>query len=57
MEVQLNLLLIRLILITHRKPIIPIGARAGTDTGGAGGASATTTKPGDPLSSPSARAS
>ena len=52
MEVQLNLLLSLIIPIIHSKPIramIPIGARVGTDTGGVGGASATTTKPGDPL--------
>ncbi len=33
--------------------MIPDGASAGTDTGGDGGASAITTKPGDPLSSSS----
>ncbi len=53
---QLKPLLILLTPITHSRPIrttIPDGAIAGTDTGGDGGASATTTKPGDPLSSPS----
>ena len=39
--------------IIHSRPMIPIGAIAGTGTGGVGGASATTTKPGDPLSGPS----
>ena len=57
-EVLLNLLLIRLTPATHSKPIramIPDGAIAGTD--GDGGAPATTTKPGDPLSSPFVEAS
>ena len=59
-EVQLNLLLILIIPITHNKPIraiIPGGVSAGTSVGGVGGGLATTTKPGDPLSSPSVAAS
>ncbi|MCK4458673.1 MAG: hypothetical protein KAT13_06210 [Methanosarcinales archaeon] len=55
----MNLLRILIVPITQSKPIkvtIPCGASAGTGAGVCG-ASATTTKPGDPLSSPSVAAS
>ena len=59
-EVQSNLLLILLTPIAHSKPtrvMIPCGVSTGTGTPAGIVASATTIKPGDPLSSPSVAAS